>query len=338
MNTTQLECFLAVANFLNFSRAAEQLRITQPAVSHQISSLEDELGTKLFFRTSKSVRLTQAGHLFTQYANEILKLSGLSRARLKECQETLPQRFGIGCRNFIELRLLRPVLAQLGQEQPRLLPVLRLLPYASLENLLAEDDVQVLLSLQESAPPKAVYRELARCPLVCICTPDHPLAAYHRTGEKRRTDPHLSAAHLSSGTVFRTKPGGGRTGPGSDAFLRQSGNRPHSGGGRLCLCHYAGPAAGPDPRASLHSDPCIFHHLLWRCLPQRQPQCHTASVPVLFGISDAKRLFSGSAGLSTAGNTHWSHACCLHKNKNRPCGVGFVLPPCRNLCQFYISL
>ena len=178
MNTTQLECFLAVANFLNFSRAAEQLRITQPAVSHQISSLEDELGTKLFFRTSKSVRLTQAGHLFTQYANEILKLSGLSRARLKECQETLPQRFGIGCRNFIELRLLRPVLAQLGQQQPRLLPVLRLLPYASLENLLAEDDVQVLLSLQESAPSKAVYRELARCPLVCICTPDHPLAAY----------------------------------------------------------------------------------------------------------------------------------------------------------------
>ena len=178
MNTTQLECFMTVSNFLNFSRAAEHLRITQPAVSHQISTLEDELGVKLFHRTSKSVRLTQAGHLFTQYANEILKLSGLSRARLKECQETLPQRFGIGCRNFIELRLLRPVLAQLGQQQPRLLPVLRLLPYASLENLLAEDDVQVLLSLQESAPSKAVYRELARCPLVCICTPDHPLAAY----------------------------------------------------------------------------------------------------------------------------------------------------------------
>ena len=178
MNTTQLECFLQVANFLNFSRAAEQLRITQPAVSHQISSLEEELGTKLFFRTSKSVRLTQAGHLFTQYANEILKLSGLSKARLKECQATLPLRFGIGCRNFMELRLLRPVLAQLHQEQPRLLPVLRLLPYASLENLLAEDDVQVLLSLQESAPPKAVYRELIRCPLVCICSETHPLAVY----------------------------------------------------------------------------------------------------------------------------------------------------------------
>ena len=44
MNTVQLECFLSVANYLNFSRAAEHLRITQPAVSHQIGSLEDELG------------------------------------------------------------------------------------------------------------------------------------------------------------------------------------------------------------------------------------------------------------------------------------------------------
>ena len=41
MNTTQLECFMSVANFLNFSRAAEQLRLTQPAVSHQINTLVD---------------------------------------------------------------------------------------------------------------------------------------------------------------------------------------------------------------------------------------------------------------------------------------------------------
>ena len=176
MNTTQLECFWAVANFLNFSRAAEQLHITQPAVSHQISSLEDELGTRLFFRTSKSVRLTQAGHLFTQYAGDILKLSRLSAARLKECDEVLPQRLGIGCRNFVELQLLRPVLRQLRQEMPRLLPVLRLIPFASLDNLLAEGDIQILLSLQQSAPSKGSYRELARCPLACIRAPDHPLA------------------------------------------------------------------------------------------------------------------------------------------------------------------
>lgn len=86
MNTTQLECFLEVANCLNFSRAAEHLSITQPAVSHQINTLESELGVKLFQRTSKSVRLTQEGFMFTQYAGEILKMSILSKARVKEFQ------------------------------------------------------------------------------------------------------------------------------------------------------------------------------------------------------------------------------------------------------------
>lgn len=178
MNTTQLECFVSVANFLNFSRAAEQLRITQPAVSHQINALEDELGIKLFRRSSKSVRLTPAGQLFIQYAEDMLKLYGLSKARLKECQETLHQRLGIGFRNYIELRLLRTALSKLRQNVPNLLPVLRLIPTASLDKLLEEEDVEILLSLQEELPPKAAYRELARCPLVCICAPDNPLAEF----------------------------------------------------------------------------------------------------------------------------------------------------------------
>ena len=61
MNTVQLECFITVAEHLNFSRASEILRITQPAVSHQIRTLEGELGVKLFRRTSKSVALTTEG-------------------------------------------------------------------------------------------------------------------------------------------------------------------------------------------------------------------------------------------------------------------------------------
>ena len=75
------------------------------------------------------VRLTQPGHLFTSYAMDILKLTGISKARMKECQETMPQRLGIGCRNFVELRLLQPVLAQLRQQTPNLLPSLRLIPF-----------------------------------------------------------------------------------------------------------------------------------------------------------------------------------------------------------------
>lgn len=176
MNTTQLECFLSVANFLNFSRAAEQLRITQPAVSHQISTLEDELEVKLFQRSSKSVRLTQAGLIFSQYASEILRLSSLSKARLKECRELMAVRLGIGCRNFVELQFLRPVLARMRRELPQIDPVVRLIPFASLENLLEEEDVQVISCFKDSAPRKAVYQELLQCSIVYVCAPDHPLA------------------------------------------------------------------------------------------------------------------------------------------------------------------
>ena len=132
MNTTQLECFMSVANHLNFSQAAKQLQITQPAVSHQIKTLEDELGTALFHRSSKSVRLTQEGHMFTQYAEEILKLSGMSRARLRESQASKPMRFGMGCRSMGELNLLQPVLHNLKELEPGFLPVMRIFHFDSL--------------------------------------------------------------------------------------------------------------------------------------------------------------------------------------------------------------
>ncbi len=176
MNSTQLECFMAVANFLNFSRAAQQLRITQPAVSHQINTLEDELGVKLFHRTSKSVRLTQEGFQFTHYAGEILKLTDLSRARMKEAQKQAPQRVVVGCRNTGELRLMIPALERLRQEDPQLLPVLRLIPFDSLENLLMEGEIHLMFAFGGAGTKRVQYRPLRCCPVCCVCAPGYPLA------------------------------------------------------------------------------------------------------------------------------------------------------------------
>ena len=81
MNTTQLECFVTVAECLNFSKAAVSLKMTQPAVSHQIRSLEEELEVKLFRRTSKNVSLTQEGLLFLADAHLILKTATLKLKR-----------------------------------------------------------------------------------------------------------------------------------------------------------------------------------------------------------------------------------------------------------------
>lgn len=183
MNTTQLECFMAVANYLNFSRAAEQLRITQPAVSHQINTLEDELEVKLFRRTSKSVRLTEEGFQFTQYAGEILKLSELSKARMKKFRAAELTRVVIGCRNTTELRVLRPALEQLRQEEPNLLPVLRLIPFDAMKNLLADGDLDMIFSFHGQGrsggeEAKEKFRTLTHCRAVCVCSKKHPLAEH----------------------------------------------------------------------------------------------------------------------------------------------------------------
>ena len=72
LNTTQLECFVTLASTLNFAKTAEQVYLTQPAVTKEIQSLESELSSKLFIRTTRSVSLTDVGRQFLPEANSIL--------------------------------------------------------------------------------------------------------------------------------------------------------------------------------------------------------------------------------------------------------------------------
>lgn len=96
MDLRQLRCFVAAADLLNFTRAAEQLRVAQPALSRQIRSLEDELGLALLERDSRRVALTPAGAAFLGDAREILELAEAAETRVKRFQREArqPVRFG----------------------------------------------------------------------------------------------------------------------------------------------------------------------------------------------------------------------------------------------------
>jgi len=87
LNSNQVKCFLALAETLNFTKAATRLYMTQPGLSHQIASLETELKTQLFIRNQKRVLLTPAGALLAS------ELSGLQEAgeRLIERVQTVGQ-------------------------------------------------------------------------------------------------------------------------------------------------------------------------------------------------------------------------------------------------------
>lgn len=86
----QVKYFLAIARTGNFSRAAEQVYITQPALSQQIRKLEDELGTPLFERHQHGASLTPAGVAFYGYALSVTEQTERIKARLNRIAEAGP--------------------------------------------------------------------------------------------------------------------------------------------------------------------------------------------------------------------------------------------------------
>lgn len=184
MNTIQLECFIAVAEHLNFSRASEALRITQPAVSHQIQSLEEELNVKLFKRTSKSVSLTQEGIQFLPDAQLILKTALSAKERLGQHEHFIP--FELGCHNRMEINLLPPILKTLADDFPLLRPVIQLVPFPSLLELIENKQIHAAFGIKEEQKKSSLYfREFCSAPVACICSPGHPLAQYESLTKKQ---------------------------------------------------------------------------------------------------------------------------------------------------------
>lgn len=88
MTIYQLECFIAVAEELNFSAAAQRLFTTQPAVTYQINTLEKETGLHLFDRTTRRTKLTAAGQSFYL---DMVQMTSFGRQALKRPRISRPQ-------------------------------------------------------------------------------------------------------------------------------------------------------------------------------------------------------------------------------------------------------
>ncbi|KEO82150.1 LysR family transcriptional regulator [Tumebacillus flagellatus] len=118
MITAHLLVFVTVAEKKNFSRAAEALSLTQPAISQQIQSLEDYYGTKLFERTSKRVELTHAGEVLLPYAKEILNVSAVAKGALDDLVGKVTGKLTIGATFTIGEYILPLMLAEYTKKFP----------------------------------------------------------------------------------------------------------------------------------------------------------------------------------------------------------------------------
>src|SRR5262245_35719626 len=96
MELRHLRYFVAVADELNFTRAARKLRVAQPALSRQIRQLEDELGVKLLERNHHAVRLTRSGHDFLADARALLLQSEQAVRAARQGGKTGPGQLNLG--------------------------------------------------------------------------------------------------------------------------------------------------------------------------------------------------------------------------------------------------
>lgn len=175
MNTAQIQCFLTVADTLNFARAAQQLHITQPAVTQQIHGLEKELGVRLFHRTTHSVQMTQEGMIFLSDARQMAAISDRAKKRFVQQPAKAIETLTIGCMHIQSLSLLTEPLARMKKKHPTFHPQIQMVPFQHIYRLLDEGSLDVVAEFQNQAASPFLYQELIRSPMVCICAEGHPL-------------------------------------------------------------------------------------------------------------------------------------------------------------------
>jgi DNA-binding transcriptional LysR family regulator len=180
MELRHLRYFVAVAEELSFTRAAERLHIGQPPLSHQIQMLEAEVGAQLLERSKRWVRLTEAGKLFLDDARRVLSLAeqAMQTARRAERGEAGELRVGFTFSTPLT-PLFATVINRYRQRYPGVTLTLREMSTLGQIDAIANRELDLgLVRPPESTLPDAVELAiLRRDPLVLVLPVNHPLAA-----------------------------------------------------------------------------------------------------------------------------------------------------------------
>ena len=178
MNTQQLECFTTLAKTLNYAKTAEQLSMSQPAVSRQIQSLETELNTQLFNRTTRSVSLTQVGFQFLPDAQQMLTLYYHSLEWISTFHKNKRTMLRIGYADSHANWFISNILSGLLAENENIIPELTLdQTDANLHRLsLSQLDLVVGIKDAKFASEDISFQKLHDDAFVCVMRKNHPLA------------------------------------------------------------------------------------------------------------------------------------------------------------------
>ncbi len=200
MNLSQLKAFLAVAQDRSFSRAAEKLYLTQPAVSKQIQALEEGLGMRLFDRVGRSILLTQAGNILHDHAH-------IAFRTLEEARETINQLRGlqrghlrISAASTIGTYMLPQPLGELKAQFPGIEISLAITNKARVVQQVLNHEVELGFVGPPVEPAELEMEEYLLDELVLIMAPTHRLAREESVGVAELAEEVFILREQGSGT------------------------------------------------------------------------------------------------------------------------------------------
>ncbi len=176
LDSQKLHVFLVVAKEKSFSKAAEILFRTQPAVSQSIRALEDELGERLFLRAGRTNVLTQAGRILKEHAEEAFAALDRGRMRIESLKELKEGELVISASDTTSYYVLPKVLSIFRRQYPGVeVRILNRPSPVSVEQVAAHESDIGIVTLPVSHPD-LMAEPISTREDVAICAPNHPLA------------------------------------------------------------------------------------------------------------------------------------------------------------------
>lgn len=191
MELRLLRTFAAVAELRHFARAAARCNLSQPAVSHQIRLLEEELGTRLLNRDGGQVSLTVAGELFLEDARRILASVERARERVQSVSSGTLGRVRIGATETAGLYLLPPLLDRYRLAHPQFALQFTIAPEAAILDRVAANDLDMGVVAGKPARAELRARRIGREELVFVAGARSPLATRRCKPSDLRDEPWI---------------------------------------------------------------------------------------------------------------------------------------------------
>ena len=180
MELRHLRCFLAVAEELHFARAAEKLHIEQSPLSRTVKELEEELGVRLFIRTSRSTRLTLEGQLFLAHVPRVFTALEQARESVKSTANGFRGQLRIALSDGVTPSRLPALLARCREEDPEIEIRLFEVPLAQQLKGLHDDLYDAGFSMADEVGDGIVVERAWEDKLMVAVPARHPALAYKR--------------------------------------------------------------------------------------------------------------------------------------------------------------